>query len=161
MLKLSAIVGYVDDLVTILDRSQSSIQVFPKDFANALFSYCAFHVKLNLNHKFKNPDLIPLFKCCSKTYKRRIEQVHGWFDWDRSFDWDIGKEKWSIYHFPINIYVIMTTNVLESFSNIMKAANELPITMLAKYYYRKLKQWFVEHRKLYFKWRDRFLTKYS
>lgn len=91
------------------------IQTVPKAYPNALHGYCAHYMELNLNKKFKNLDLIPLFKCCSRAY------IKGEFDkymddlakidpLIEKYLVNASKQKWSKYHFSQNRCEIMATN---------------------------------------------------
>ena len=138
MLKLREAIGEVENLVFVSNRHISIANALSTVFPEAHHGACAYHIKMNINHKFKTDHCDSEFDLAAYAY--RASEFHVHFEKIKLKDpriatylEEIGKEKWSCAYFPGVRYNVMTSNYAESFNNKSRDARKYPITTFADF----------------------------
>ncbi|KAI3933283.1 hypothetical protein MKW98_006642 [Papaver atlanticum] len=141
-----------EDLVVCSDRSQSFESAIAEVFPAACHVYCAYHLKVNIIKRYHNVVAAEAFMRDAKAYTE---------DGYRSAILEVKKDKaffflcagnyprhWARVKAVKVRYTLMTTNIVESWNNVLLSARKLPITHLVDFIRSQLMGWFSDRREL-------------
>ena len=138
MLKLRKAIGEVENLVFISNRHISITNALSTVFPEAHHGARLYHIKMNINHKFKTDHCDSKFDLAAYAY--RVCEFHLHFEKIKLKDprivaylEEIGKEKWSRAYLPGIHYNVMTSNYAESFDNKSRDTRKLSIIIFADF----------------------------
>ena len=132
MLKLRDTIREVENLVFVSDRHISIAHALSIIFPESHHKACAYHIKMNINHKFKTDHCDSEFDLAAYAY--RASEFHVHFEKIKlkdpriaSYLEEIGKEKWSRAYFPGVRYNVMMSNYAKSFNSKSRDARKFLI----------------------------------
>ncbi|XP_026436018.1 uncharacterized protein LOC113333859 [Papaver somniferum] len=122
------------DLVVCSDRSEGFESAIAEVFSEACHVYCAYHIKGNIIRRYHNFAAAKAFMRVAQAYtidgyRRAMLQVKK----DKevfSYVQELHPRHWARVKAKRARYTLMTTNICESWNNLLLKARDLPITHL-------------------------------
>lgn len=149
--KLRTVIGDVADLVIISSPNASIEKGVRTVFPEAVHGGCLYHIGRYVKKNCKNDILNQMFHDAAKCYRMSdfnhiFHQIRQIFPDIASKLAEAGFEKWSRSHFNGIRYNIMTTNIEECISLIVKDIDDLHVTKLIELVSKMFQSVFDEHR---------------
>ncbi|XP_022851409.1 uncharacterized protein LOC111373155 [Olea europaea var. sylvestris] len=79
-------------------------------------------------------------------FEYNMHRLHTMNDNITGYLAEVGPEKWSRIHMPVNRFSTMTSNIVESVNTVTKAAKNYPIVLLLESLRQTVQTWFCKHR---------------
>ncbi|GAA0175593.1 hypothetical protein LIER_28735 [Lithospermum erythrorhizon] len=162
--KFHHVIGARDDLVFIFYRHPSIEKCCLKEFPDAVYGICMFHLGLNMAARYKvkaKEFLYGVAKAYTEIdFKEMIHQVQATKKNVYDYLIDANPKKWDRCYFSARRYSIMTTNIPESMIALLKEACEFPILEMLEIIRTKLQGWFHDRLQLAKQWTST-LTPYA
>ena len=120
-----------------------------KVYPLAQHGICVQHLYNNVNTKFRNGSIEPLFNRCTrgvytmKEFEFYMDALHSINPGIKEYLLHADPFKWARSHFERKRYNVMTTNTLECLNSILKVAKDRPIVSLVEAYRKVLHKRFL------------------
>ncbi|XP_059281204.1 uncharacterized protein LOC132034883 [Lycium ferocissimum] len=134
--QLKFIIADEPDLWIISDRHKSIANGISKTYEHAHHGLCMKHLSENLRKNFQCGDSLHAYFNVAKAYGYEEFDEHFQQFRDKSpeaaqyLEFEIGFEKWSRAHFPAKRYDVLTTNIAESLSSMLRDEREYPVSAI-------------------------------
>ena len=136
-------------MVFVSYRHKSISHTLSIVFPNAHYGACTYHVKMNINHKFKTDHCEKEYELAAQTYQifnfnHHFEKIKVKNHAIAKYSKEIGVEIWSRAFFLGIWYNVMIRNYVESFNSKSREARRYLITTFVDFLRFTLQQWFYE-----------------
>ena len=137
----------------LFDRYISIAHALFTSFSKAHHEACIYHVKMNINHKFKTDYCDAEFDLA--VYAYRVSEFQYYFEKIKVKDpciatylKKISVEKWSRAFFPSIQYNVMNNNYAENFNSKSRYARKFSITIFVELLRFTSQDWFYKRKGL-------------
>ncbi|XP_022861119.1 uncharacterized protein LOC111381558 [Olea europaea var. sylvestris] len=135
--KLKEAYGYREGLCFVSDRYGSIKKAIEHVYLGACHGICSYHLLQNLKHYYgkSGENITQAFNSAVRAYtleefEYNMHRLHTMNENITRYLVEVGPEKWSRIHMPVNRFSTMTSNIVESVNAVTKAAKNYPIMSL-------------------------------
>ncbi|XP_022872040.1 uncharacterized protein LOC111391125 [Olea europaea var. sylvestris] len=151
--KLKEAYGYRERLCFVSDRHSSIKKAIEHVYPGACHGICSYHLLQNLKHYYEKSgeNITQAFNSAVRAYtleefEYNMHRLHTMNENITGYLAEVGPEKWSRIHMPVNRFFTMTSNIVESVNAVTKAAKNYPIVSLIESLRQTVQTWFCKHR---------------